>query len=726
MIPKPGEALGPFTVLRELGRGGMGAVLVVRRPGSEVELALKLVLAADDPVALARFGREAELLARVQHPAVLRVHELGRLPQGPYLLTDLVEGEPLDQLVRRSGPLPPAEAARIARELADGLVALHAAGVLHRDVKPQNVVLRADGRPVLLDFGLARSADGQRLTLTGEILGTPAYMPPEQADGASPETLDGRVDVYALGAMLYFLLGGEPPFRGTTIEVLRKVFEEEPPWPAAPPALLATLRRAMCKEREGRQPDAAALRDELDRASADAVAPRRRWPLFAALGLGAAALALAVGLGLRAQTPPGPAPSASDPRPGPSAGPSASPSRADSGGPSNRRRAHPDDILAQLAKLIRRLQRPQTPAIVFPTKLALHQALIQPLAEQPLQDGLGYRLAGPTCWLDARRLLTAGGVGPLRSWDLDGTARDLNPREAFDTKPEATPVRVTTIARRPGDELLLGVTSEPMVRVRVTARGLERVAQYRLRGVGALAVDPSGTTAAVGCGSQVYLVAIDEPAGEPRELTGHTVGYVGELAFLAGGRQLAVLTGVGEEGNGVCVYTLPAGEVAWRSGDEILLATPNSVALHPGGRYLVVGTGDRRLVVYDLENPRRRPPELTAEVATNSPLQGPTASALPLEALAFSPSGRRLYAVSGEYGGDAGRVPWKGELAVWDTSSFPAGERLWWKELPAAGWSVELSPDGRMFAVGLTQRGAQLYAADPEQIEKLHVGAKRR
>ena len=173
-MSSPPRAVGPYQVVRELGRGGMGLVLEVRHPDVPRPLALKLILDQEaDDTALARFGREAQLLARVRHPNVVVVHQLGRAPEGPYLVTELVAGESLEAQVRR-GPLAPERAARITRALADALVAVHAEQVLHRDLKPQNVILRADGSPVLLDFGLARAQGGEKLTQTGTSLGTPA------------------------------------------------------------------------------------------------------------------------------------------------------------------------------------------------------------------------------------------------------------------------------------------------------------------------------------------------------------------------------------------------------------------------------------------------------------------------------------------------------------------------------------------------------------------------
>ncbi|MBX3468806.1 MAG: serine/threonine protein kinase, partial [Planctomycetes bacterium] len=243
--------IGPYEVLRELGRGGMGVVYEVRDPALPRRLALKLILDRADPDALARFSREVELLARVRHPGVVAVHAVGHAPEGPFVLMDLVEGEPLSRLV---GRLDARRAVEVVRGLCDAVGALHAQGVLHRDLKPQNVIVRPDGAPVLLDFGLARCAWGPgRLTRTGDVLGTPRYMAPEQAEGRGAP--DARVDVYGLGAILFELLAGAPPFaevQGGPVALLAAAIEREPRWPAVDAALGAVLRRSMARRPEDR------------------------------------------------------------------------------------------------------------------------------------------------------------------------------------------------------------------------------------------------------------------------------------------------------------------------------------------------------------------------------------------------------------------------------------------------------------------------------------------
>ena len=288
----------------------MGVVYSVRHPEVDRPLALKLLSrgARLNERAVERFRREGQALAKVRHPAVLQVHAAGEAEGGHYLVTDRVEGESLRQRWQREPPLGPHGVARIGRTLADALETAHTAGVLHRDVKPQNVILRSDGEPVLLDFGLARSAEAQTLTQTGAVLGTPAYMSPEQADGMSPARLDGRTDVYGLGATLFALLARRAPFEGREFAIVVAVLQKEPTWPRGVPAALeAIVRRAMHKKRERRYASAAELRDALDAYLAGESDAPRAWHLgyvlwvLAALGVAAAC---ALRLGWPAAPPP--------------------------------------------------------------------------------------------------------------------------------------------------------------------------------------------------------------------------------------------------------------------------------------------------------------------------------------------------------------------------------------------------------------------------------------
>ncbi|MCO5170238.1 MAG: protein kinase [Planctomycetes bacterium] len=272
-LPQPGERVGPYELTALLGKGGMGAVFRARDPRAGADVALKLLLPGADPdgSTLARFRREAEAVARVDaHAGVVRVRDLGAHDGMPYAVMDLVEGRDLHAIVKAEGPLGVDRALRYTEAVARAVHHCHVKGVLHRDLKPANVLLRAaDDVPLVTDFGLALDRDAERLTRTGQVMGTPAYMPPEQADG-DRAAVDARADVYALGAILYELAAGRPPFQGGQVEVLKQVFMDMPA-PLAPsradvPADLDVIvRKAMAKDKALRYATAADLADDVAR-----------------------------------------------------------------------------------------------------------------------------------------------------------------------------------------------------------------------------------------------------------------------------------------------------------------------------------------------------------------------------------------------------------------------------------------------------------------------------
>ncbi|MEK7468838.1 MAG: protein kinase [Planctomycetota bacterium] len=262
--------VGPYRILRELGRGGMGVVYRALDPKLGREVALKVLLgggiAPEDQVE--RFRREAALLARLgRHPHLVAVHDAGRDGDSLYFTMDLVAGRSLQKRLDDEGALPPLEAARIAAEAASALAFVHAAGAVHRDVKPANVLLDAEGRAYLTDFGLARAGDSG-LTLTGDVFGTPAFMPPEQAAGMG-KSATAAADVYSLGATLYQAMTGAAPFAGeSAAEILRQVVSEEPQAPrsvraAIPVDLEVICLKAMRKEPHRRYGSAADMEADL-------------------------------------------------------------------------------------------------------------------------------------------------------------------------------------------------------------------------------------------------------------------------------------------------------------------------------------------------------------------------------------------------------------------------------------------------------------------------------
>jgi WD40 repeat protein/serine/threonine protein kinase/tetratricopeptide (TPR) repeat protein len=270
----PLPRLAGYEVLGVLGRGGMGVVYKARQLRLNRLVAVKMVLGPGTAFSedLVRFLIEAEAAARLQHPHIVQIHEVNRYEGGrPYLVMEFLEGGSLAEQLRRDGLPSPAEAARLVELLARAVDHAHRRGVVHRDLKPGNVLLTEDGTPKIADFGLARSAEGGTdLTRTGEILGTPSYMAPEQASGSS-RAIGPAADIYGLGAVLYELLTGRPPFKAPTVlETLEQVRSRDPVPPArlrsgVPRDLETIALKCLHKEPSRRYPDAEELADDLKR-----------------------------------------------------------------------------------------------------------------------------------------------------------------------------------------------------------------------------------------------------------------------------------------------------------------------------------------------------------------------------------------------------------------------------------------------------------------------------
>jgi serine/threonine protein kinase len=236
----PGDArriqVTGYEILGELGRGGMGVVYKARQLSLNRTVALKMILAGEHagPETLERFRTEAEAVARLQHPNIVQIYEVGEQEGRPFFSLEFIGGGSLaDRL--NGAPLPARQAAEFAQVLARTMHAAHQQGIVHRDLKPANILLTADGLPMITDFGLAKQLHSNKAqTQSGAILGTPSYMAPEQAAGHS-RLIGPASDVYALGAILYECLTGRPPFRAETpLDTLHQVLDREP----APPRLL--------------------------------------------------------------------------------------------------------------------------------------------------------------------------------------------------------------------------------------------------------------------------------------------------------------------------------------------------------------------------------------------------------------------------------------------------------------------------------------------------------
>ncbi|MGH7537862.1 MAG: protein kinase domain-containing protein [Gemmatimonadales bacterium] len=278
---------GSYTLDGEIGRGGMGVVFQARDERLKRQVAIKVLppdLAFREEVRL-RFLREAETAARLTHPNIVPIHSVGEGPEGlVYFVMAFIDGEPLSARLKRRGRLPAEESRRILIETADALGAAHALGIIHRDVKPDNIMLEGSrGRVMVTDFGIAKalsSTTGGGLTGTGVAIGTPHYMSPEQAAG--DREIDGRSDLYSLGVVGYQALAGELPFQAPTVPgILIKQITEAAPHlsdrvPECPEDLAGCIMRCLEKEPESRWPTADALRRALESRTAPAYRPRRQ------------------------------------------------------------------------------------------------------------------------------------------------------------------------------------------------------------------------------------------------------------------------------------------------------------------------------------------------------------------------------------------------------------------------------------------------------------------
>ncbi len=254
-----------YILIAQVGRGGMGTVYKAYQKELKRTVAIK-VLRGGDEETRRRFTREAQTAARLKHPNIVSVYEIGTWHTVPYLTMEFIDGQPLDDL----GRLPLKKGCQILRDVAMAIHFAHQKGVIHRDLKPQNILIDKDGRAYVTDFGLAREfAEGKNLTLDGIVVGTPAYMSPEQARG--DRNLDGRSDVSSLGCVLYELLTDQQPYTGQTpMDIAIAVIHKEPVPPrkvddTIPPDIEAVCLKALEKPRELRYPTARAFAEDLQR-----------------------------------------------------------------------------------------------------------------------------------------------------------------------------------------------------------------------------------------------------------------------------------------------------------------------------------------------------------------------------------------------------------------------------------------------------------------------------
>ena len=306
LLQDPAKVVNQYALAGMLGQGGMGQVWKAWDTKLARWTALKF-LTLTDQASQKRFEREAKLAARLRHPNICAIYEVGEDKGRHFIAMEFVDGVALGK-----ANLNPRQASEVIAKLARALEEAHKEGVIHRDLKPDNLMITKGGRPYVMDFGLAKTVEAESsLSVSGDIMGTPAFMSPEQARG-EVDTIDGRADVYSLGATLYALLTGEKPFQGrTSMEIVIRVLNQEPAPPSrlkpeVSPSLDAVVLKAMEKDRERRYQTASEFADDLDRflANQDVLArppsfsrrawgrlKRNSWPAFVG------ALFLAAGVG---------------------------------------------------------------------------------------------------------------------------------------------------------------------------------------------------------------------------------------------------------------------------------------------------------------------------------------------------------------------------------------------------------------------------------------------
>ncbi|HHE73293.1 MAG TPA: hypothetical protein ENL34_13545 [Chloroflexi bacterium] len=262
-----GKTLGQYQILEEIGRGGMAVVYKAHQPTLERYVAIKVLPQqfTFDREFVERFLREARAAARLNHPNIVTIHDVGQADGTYYIVMEYLEGPSLADLLRQQRALPPQQAAQIVAQVASALDYAHQQGFVHRDVKPSNILLGAGGVAKLTDFGIVKAAEGTRLTQTGTVLGTPEYMSPEQAKGLG---VDRHSDIYSLGVVAYEMLAGRVPFSGDTLAVLHAHVYEPPDLRALPVGVQGVVSSALAKDPRQRFGSSGAFAQALERTAA--------------------------------------------------------------------------------------------------------------------------------------------------------------------------------------------------------------------------------------------------------------------------------------------------------------------------------------------------------------------------------------------------------------------------------------------------------------------------
>jgi WD40 repeat protein/predicted Ser/Thr protein kinase len=682
--PRPGTAFPGYELIRELGRGGMGVVYLARQHGLGRLVAVKLLMATAGAHSRDgdRLRNEAEAVARLDHPNLVRIYEVGAWNGRPFLSMEYVDGQRLSDALRGT-QIPARRAAELTATLARACHSAHERGVVHRDLTPNNVLIVTDGQPKIVDFGLSKlvtGGAGTGETLSGDVLGTPSYMAPEQADGRSKD-VGPTADIYALGAILYHMLTGRPPFQAeTALETLAQVAHEEPVTPRRLQASVSRDLETIClkclsKEPARRYPSALALADDLARhlagqpvrarplGAAGRVARwvRRRPGMAAVLALSALGAALAVGLiaweGRRAR-------------------------HAQAGAEIARALEQHARIAAQQAQTREAAQRK--------SYQALSAALVRDRALLHCEQGdVGQGLL----WLAQSLTLVPDDDRPLaqaiRS-NLAGWWGATHPLHGLLGHPD----RVLSAVWSPDGSRVLTACADRTARLWDAKTGAARGAPLvHPRPVSAAAFSPNGYTLLTVAGPEIRLWNTDAEANAnagtgapaiPRIINLGTGGELAAHAFSPDGQRLATVVRRGADAWLQCWQTTTAAP----RGAPLALGRGVTVAVFSPDGAALVTAGSARTVPAYLWTTETDPPARVRELGEY---------AQRISAVAFSPKDPEVFVT-----GSLDRT-----CFVWNVS--PGTPVRGPFRLPGQIRAVALSPDGRTMLAGASDGAAQFW-----------------
>ena len=669
---------GDYELLEEIARGGMGVVYKAKQVSLNRIVALKMILAGQlaGEEDVKRFHAEAEAAANLDHPGIVPIFEVGEHEGQHYFSMGYVEGQSLAGKVS-DGPLPPREAAELTKKVTEAVAYAHEHGVIHRDLKPANVLLDKDGQPRVTDFGLAKRVEGESdLTASGQILGTPSYMPPEQAAGKLDQ-IQETSDVYSLGAILYTLLTGRPPFQADNpLDTLMQVLEQEPISPRqlnpkVPRDLETVSLKSLEKEPHRRYQSAQALADELQRfSSGEPIQARpistsarawrwcRRKPALASLMAALVVVFLGGFVGVTSQWI------------------RAESNAADARQNAAKARGEAERANRNAAKEAEAREKIGRQLYVSDMSLAFRN----------------WEAANVTRVLE---LLEEQRPGP-RADDLRGFEWFYLWRIAHRQRMTlAHPLLVKTLAYSPDGKTLATGGMDTTVRLWevATGRELATLAGHPFS-VERLAFSPDGKTLAVVCypplanesglnASTGELKFWDVATREERHPLKGTAGAVRALAFSPDGKTLATANSDGGVGQ-IELWDMTTGDQ--RTPLQSNQGKFDTVAFSPDGGTLAAGGADASVKLWD--------------VAAGQEKHVLVGHRAPVRCVVFSPDGRTLASASGQLGKP-------GAVKLWDVATGDERTTLTGHAGPV--WSVAFAPDGNTLATGSTDLTIKLW-----------------